>query len=224
MPHSRLYVCYHDDYSHGYSLLHYGGISCAKMHKIPTTQYFESKMFIDELSKMEGEWQDADYVGTITWKAKQKIQLPNIEQTLSRAKEDGASLLAFYQPSCPLQKDIVAWAQRQHVHFARLWEVFCTQLGYIPEQYLSKDIPAFYCNYWMTTPSLMKEYIAHAQKAYAILENYDDGTFQTLLHSDSKFEYKVPRPGISYITYHCFLMERLPCLFFWAKGILPYTI
>lgn len=215
-----LYVVCHDNYSKGYSVLHYGSIPYAKIHRIPTTQYFETHLFLSDLADRREEWERVDYVGMITWRAKQKIALPNFDAVIHAAKRASADVIAFYKPSCELQLNLVEWGQRCHPHFSYLWSIMCEQLGYDRSHYESKDIPAFYCNYWMATPTWIERYMEHIQKAKTILETYDteDGKFQRLLNCNSGFQYKVPRPGIKYISYHCFLLERLPCLFFWVNG------
>lgn len=219
-PNAMLYVVCHDNYSKGYAMLHYGELPFVRLHKIPTTQYFESHMYIESIPSLQDEWEAKDYVGTITWRAKQKMILPDFGAELSKAKRTDSDVIVFMQPKCPKQQNMINWAQNCHRHFEYLWCIFCEQLGYTPEQYRSTEFPAFYCNYWMAKPEWMTKYVAHVQKAYDILESFDteDGLFQKRLNSNSGFFCKVPRPGIPYVTYHCFLMERLPCLFFWAQG------
>lgn len=218
VPNAALYVVCHDNYSKGYSSLHYGAIPYAKIIRIPTTQYFESHLFLSELNPRKFEWEHTDYVGMITWRAKQKIPIPNFDDTIKTAKQNNADVIALYKPTCDNQSKLLEWAQRCHPHFHYLWTNMCQQLGYTDTQYDDPNIPVFYCNYWMTTPVLMNKYIEHIQKAKDILETFDtpDGEFQRRLNSDTGYRFK--RPGIDHISYHCFLLERLPCLFFNVNG------
>lgn len=219
-PNAALYIVCHDNYSKGYCSFHYGQIPYAKIHRIPTTQYFETHMFLCALDERREEWEKTDYVGMITWRAKQKLPLPNFDEAIFAAKEANADVIAFYKPTCEQQQDLIGWGEKCHPHFRFLWCHLCNQLGYNPSAYVDPSIPVFYCNYWMAKPAWMDKYMEHIKKAKHILETFDteDGEFQRLLHCNSGFSVKVPRPGIPYVTYHCFLLERLPCLFFWTNG------
>lgn len=180
---------------------------------------------MEELPAKREEWLGKDYVGTITWRAKQKMYLPDFEAEIVRAKAQNADVIVFMKPSCPQQQDLLGWAQKCYPHFAYLWCILCKQLGYKSAEYKNKTIPVFYDNYWMTTPTLMDKYIAHILKAKEILETFDtdDGEFKKRLNSDTGHLYKTPHVGLPTATYHSFLLERLSCLFFWAQGAKIYA-
>lgn len=190
-----------------------------RVQQIPTTQYFENYMFLNLLPDTVEDWESHDYVGIISWKTKQKIRLPNVTSVVQNANANDADVIAFMMPACREHQHLNGWVEQCHPHVKYLWSILCEQLGYTPEQYLSTQIPAFCCNYWMAKPEWLKRYMQHIRKARDILESYDtdDGEFQRKLHENSGHTFRVPPVGIHYVMYHSFLLERLPCLFFWVN-------
>ena len=144
---------------------------------------------------------------------------------LERIRED-ADVIPFVQYLAPNPTyKLVDFACRAHPQFRYLWDEITRHLGYSREESHSVNIPAFYYNYWMTKPRWMKEYIEHIRKVYEYMENEE--SIQVALHSDSNYTLPKPRYEMKYLTHHCFLLERLPCLYFWSKkaSIKPvYTI
>jgi hypothetical protein len=88
------------------------------------------------------------------------------------------------------------------------------------EQILNKDIKGFYCNYWITTPKLMMDYINFFKKVKNIIDTYED--IQHDLWSDSTFQSTtlltptecMQKFGIPHYPYHPFIYERMPCIYF----------
>ncbi len=208
-----IYVLFHDDASREYILKHYP-FSWVKPVFIPTTNYFESIFLIETLQELYDDWKDLDYVGLMTWKADQKIRVN--EQNMLLRMIQGADVipLSFYRAGA--NSKLVEWAQKCHPNFKILWGKLTEHLGYSEADAMSEKIPAFYYNYWLAKPIWMKGYLEHIKKAHQFLE--DDPTIQEELHADSKYELDKPRPGMPYLTHHCFLLERLPCLYFWSRG------
>jgi len=211
-----LYVLYHDDASRAYAESHYGIHPHLRYFKIETNNYFESMMFIRHLSEVRAEWEGYEYVGMITWKADQKIRsthIKNIHAVMMRTKAVGADIVALRTNAHQRSMSMLDYAKQCHPNFIPLWNRLCEHLQYPEQAYTSRDIPAFYCNYWLCKKDWMERYIEHAQAAHQFLEENPD--IQPMLNEDSKFDLPAPRNGMTYLTYHCFLMERLPCLFFW---------
>lgn len=211
-----LYVLYHDEASRTYAETFYGSQPYLRYLKIETNKYFESMFFIRHLNEVREEWEDCEYVGMITWKANQKIPsfiVENINNTMSRAKAEDADIVALRPNAHPKELSMLEYANKCHPKFITLWNQLCKHLCYPEEGYTSNSIPAFYCNYWLCKKKWMEKYIDHAQAAHDFMESNED--IQAMINEDSKFHLPQPRNGMTYLTYHCFLMERLPCLFFW---------
>jgi hypothetical protein len=71
---------------------------------------------------------------------------------------------------------------------------------------------------------VLEMYFEVAKKAYTFLE--EEQSIQEKLNQDSEYALEGPRENMTYLTYHCFLMERLPCLFSYAQKlkILPTIV
>lgn len=207
-----VYVLYHDDTSKAYIDQHYP-FSWVKPVFIPTTNYFESIFFIKMMRELYDEWKDLDYVGVMTWKANQKVQINEQNMLVKMIRGADVIPLSFYRTG--YNSKVVAWASECHPNFKSLWTKMTQHLGYDEAKALSEDIPAFYYNYWLAKPKWVVGYLEHVQKAYEYLEK--EPSIQEELHADSKFALDKPRPGMAYLTHHCFLLERLPCLYFWTK-------
>jgi hypothetical protein len=213
-----VYVLYHDEMSREYVLKNYP-FSWVKPVFIPTTNYFESIFLVEMLQELYEDWKDLDYVGLMTWKANKKVSVN--EQNMLLRMIQGADMipLSFYRNGD--SSKVITYAQKCHPKFKSLWSKMTKYLGYNETDAMSDDIPAFYYNYWLARPEWMLGYIEHIKKAHRYLE--EEPSIQAELNSDSTYALDKPRPGMPYITYHCFLLERLPCLYFWSKGakILP---
>jgi hypothetical protein len=211
-----VYVLYYDDYSKAYAQLHYGGYSWARLYRTTTQKYFESDFIVNVLPTLRDEWGYKKYVGVISWKANQKVVVD--EKVLQDRMQQNPDVIALgmFKPPHP-SGDMIGWAQHCHPHFTELWTQMCEHLEYSSDLYLRKDIPAFYYNYWLMKPDVLDMYLKEAKKAYDYLET--EPTIQGKLHEDSKYAMSEPRDGMTYLTYHCFLLERLPCIFVLGKNL-----
>jgi hypothetical protein len=228
-----VFVMYHDDASLQFIKAHYGRYLDRWMFplKITSTRYMESIVFLEELDRPEVKerWATADLVGCIGWKWKKK-EVP--EQAMSELmdallasppsafKEDGGRVLIHFLRMCgnifrpcyhPRMEEIMNRLLRDHMGF--------------PEEQLAAiaEIPFFPCNYWMTSPGLMTRYMAFLREARTAIET--DPVLVEMLMEDAKYEGTLPWDRLvelmdrPYYTYHCFVMERLCCVFFWKEKI-----
>lgn len=218
-----VYVLYHDDYSKAYARMHYGKFKWVKLVEVQTQKYFESYFISKVLPTLKDEWSSKKYVGVMSWKANQKVNI-NENVIFSRMDTNADVIpLSMFKPSHKMGT-MLKWASECHPKFIELWTIMCEHLGYSSYDYLSDLIPAFYYNYWITKVEHLDNYLIHLEKAYTFLNT--EPSIQNTLHEDSKYEMDGARGDMSYLTYHCFLLERLPCLYFWTQGlrILPTFI
>lgn len=214
----RIYVlCYSDDtYINAMQL--YENKEWAKVVYIKSTVLFESIMYDSWLEENYDDWKDFDYVGTISWKASMKIKMPDIDKlsVFLDNNKNNYDVAAFYF----IDMNMIDRTNYYHPKFKVLWIKILTKLGYSLEQILNNNIKGFYCNYWITTPKLMLEYIQFFKKVKNVINNYQD--IQDDLWSDSKFqsttlltpEQCMQKFGIPHYPYHPFIYERIPCIYF----------
>lgn len=186
---------------------------------IQQQKYLENIMYLRTLDINEFEWANADYVGTLSYKAPSKMQVPDIARRMRELdpKIDDVVVFSAYNENL---LDQAVWYHGQH--FEIVWLYLLKKMGYTEAEALDPMILAYCCNYWMATPAWMRRYIAFFKKAHAIMEG--DQKLSEMLHKDSMYHGGVPPEmcmelfGRPYYTYHPFVCERLSCFFFHRHG------
>jgi hypothetical protein len=211
----RIYILCYDEQSYMYALRDYGNKEWAKIVHIKTTVLFENIMYDSWLLENYEDWKDFDYIGTISWKAGYKIQLPNIDKLSIFLDKNKFDVIPFYF----IDANLINRTTYYHPKFRYLWIKILTKLGYNETQ-ITKNIKAFYCNYWLTTPKLMLEYIEFFKKVKECMDTYQE--IQEDIWSNSKHRSStLTSPqiclatfGKPYYPYHPFIFERIPCFYF----------
>jgi hypothetical protein len=211
----RIYILCYNEQSYAYALRDYSNIEWAKIIYINSTVLFENIMYDSILLDNYDDWKDFDYVGTISWKAGYKIRLPDINKLATFLETNRFDVIPFYF----IDANLINRTTYYHPKFRYLWIKILTKLGYSETQ-ITKNIKAFYCNYWITTPILMLEYIKFFKKVKHCIDTYDE--IHEDIWSDSHFnsstllspEKCLVTFGKPYYPYHPFIYERIPCFFF----------
>jgi hypothetical protein len=210
-----IYVLCYDEYTENVSRCVYGIYPWCRIFRMPEPSvYLEFSMYTRYLQELRSEWADADFVGTLSWKAYQKVLIGDIAEAIASA--GGKSFVPFFL----YRGNALAQANHAHPLFSRIWVRLLSRMGYPGHQILSRTIPLVQCNYWMAKPDLMQEYINFAKKIKQRMDETSDGGLQALLYSDSQYrgqlskERLVQISGKPYYTYHPFICERLPGFFF----------
>ena len=111
---------------------------------------------------------------------------------------------------------------KRHCHFNVIWKHILTSLGYTEDHIFSEDIREFCCNYWIASPSLLKEYIKFLKDVRHVMETNED--VKKYLNLNSNYE-KLPSKtymgltGKRFYMYHPFILERMPCFFVYDRKI-----
>lgn len=194
----QVYILCDSDYARGYSIANYH-VPNASTLMIPSTPYREHEALISNLMDTSG-WAGKQFVGIMSWRANKRMVIPNFQQLVDHALATDSDVIAL----CPSPHP------HPHPHFATMWELLCSQLGYTKSQYESSEIPMFLHNDWLASPTWMLRYIQHIQEAHAIMETPE---YRTQLRMR-------PHVAGNRVTYlePADILERLPCLFFWAHG------
>ena len=201
-------LCYNQD-SYNVASNEYGNKEGYKNVYIESTNLLENIMYDSWLLDHQDEWKEYDYVGTISWKASQKCDLPDLNILQKN--------LQIYNPDI-FEANLVEMS-RCHPNFEYLW---VKTLSQFKSDALNPDILPFLSNYWITKPVLMYEYIEFFKKTKQVLDNYKE--IQEKLWEDSKYyhhtlsvEKCLELFNKPYYTHHPFIYERIPCFFFWYK-------
>ena len=174
---------------------------------------FESNFF-NYLNSHQNEWINKKYVGLITYSIADKISVFDFNE-LSQKDTDVISFNNYYLTT------MVKHAEVRHKNFIYIWKYILNKLGYDSNDCVSDDIPSYFNNYWMAKPEWMLKYIAFFNKAINIIENDDE--ISSYLYQNSNYNGKLPPnklieiSGKPYYTFHPFIIERLPCFFFWHE-------
>lgn len=180
------------------------------------SKYMEAAAYLTVLQDREAEWRDADYVGTLSWRAHSKIAVPESWEPIILDNPDVVPLM-------PLADPMVLQAARSHPRFLEIYVPLLAALGHSSEKAVSPDIPGFVCNYWLSRPAWMRRYTAWLARAVEVMETAPE--LQEALWADASYQsaglpaHRVREVyGRDAVPHHPFVTERLPCFFFWSHG------
>lgn len=211
-----VYVLAYDEESTQAARAKFGDCDWARVVQLPddpaTNKYMEGAAFLSVLPARRAEWQDADFVGTLSWKAHQKIGIPRQFDTVCDEVRD-ADVVALL----PSTEHMLMQAVRCHPRFLEVWVPLLQKMGYAAQDAVSIKIPSMYCNYWLASPAWMDRYLAFYARAVHLLET-DEG-LQEALWDSACYNTALPTDrvravyGKPYVPYHPFVSERLVCAF-----------
>jgi hypothetical protein len=207
-----IYVIYYDDETRIEAERIYGKYPHFRPIFNPTSKYVESGFILDILPTLEDEWKDKDYVGTISWKAYEKIEIADLEN-VSYKLDQYIDLIYLYYTETSFE-NMFKNTDLIHPLFSKIWANVLKIMGC--NDIFPKTAPWFYCNYWMMSPSIVKRYIDFGKRAVDIMETIPE--IRALCEKNSCYpnippdSYKLAT-GKKYYMYHPFIMERLPCFF-----------
>lgn len=189
----------------------------ARILPIPTThKYMEGIAYLELLGTLKHEWEDADFVGTLSYKAAEKITIPDMGDLCTRVAE--ADVIALL----PQIQFLVAHACQCHPRFLEVWVPLLLELGYQPADCVNASIPFFACNYWLARPRWMLRFMDFYRRATLVLDTHP--ALQEALWSDSMYGISsmsendlVKVYGKPYMPHHPFIGERLACFYFWKE-------
>lgn len=215
-----VYVLCYDDKSTQSATEEYAGYPWARVVTLPdhpgTAKYMEGAMFLSTMRELRNEWHDADFVGTLSWKASEKIAVSLVDKVAELKKESDVVALL------PANDLMIPHAVRHHPRFLEVWVPLLVSMGYDVTDTTSTEIPGFFCNYWLATPCWMDRFLDFYGKAAGAMDTLPG--IQGALWSDSLYCSQLPRERIEkvfgrpYMAYHPFIGERLASFFFWKEG------
>lgn len=211
-----MYVLTYDEQSRQRAEQEFGKHAWARVVTLrqgPHTKYMEGAAFLDLLPARREEWKDASFVGTLSWRASEKIHIPDtLEQVLQDVQgSDVVTLL-------PSTERLLQQAVRSHPRFLECWLPLMARLGIEPAAAACPNTACFFCNYWLATPAWMDRWLAWFARAVEVLETapelqdalWDKAGYSNSLPTERLLEiYNTP-----YFPLVPFLTERLAPFFF----------
>ena len=209
-----IYVLYYDDASRIEAEKVYGNILWAKLTFIETTKYCESNFIMNELEKDFETWKDLDYVGTISWKAHTKVQIPVEFTILENALDEKYDLIYMIHGYSNWMKLI----EQVHPLFMFVWNTVLTSAGFSQEKINSPNIIEITCNYWLMRPNILIEYIKFLKMIEMAMNKHE-----TILEEDSGYVQPslkyMEATGKIYYMYHPFILERMVGFFAYIQNL-----
>jgi hypothetical protein len=212
-----VYVLCYDDESESVARKAFTDRAWAKPLRLRgDTRYMEGEAFLTHLHARREEWADADFVGTVSYKAPQKIAVPDLDRVCSECMASDVIALV------PSIESMVHQALTCHPRFLDVWVPLLRALGHDPCKAVSSAIPFFACNYWLAKPEWMTAFLDFYRKAVEVLDTLPE--VQDAVWSDAGYDTAIPKErlrsmfdGREFITYHPFVCERLACYYAWAS-------
>jgi len=203
-----LYVLYYNEETKARAVAEYSMNPICKFLFVPTTVYCESFVIMELLQQRTDEWKSCDYVGMISYKAREKCIIPKEFIRLEKAKTDGYQIICFnFAPSVDFYfKD----GYKQHKNLEKI----VNTLAELVPLNLGSTVP-IWANYWFMTPSVLYKYIVFLRHIKSIFESNSE--LKRLLLEDAGYA-KPPMnftevTGLGHYPHHPFVMERITGFF-----------
>jgi hypothetical protein len=192
----------------------FGSYEWAKIIILPATILFENYMYDKWLIEHYDEWKDYDYVGTLSWRAKDKVLLPDIDKLAIFLKnENKIDVIPFFVID---NKDHLDDIDRRQPLNNIILNLLFKKLGF-PDNYIKNNFIQFYSNYWITKPNIMLEYINFFHNCKKIIDS--DNEIQKYIWKYVEYNSTLDDANIIKIfgrpsfSSHPFVYERIPFLF-----------
>lgn len=143
-----IYVLCYNLEKYNFSKKYYSKYNWARPILMKYQDYTFENAFWKQLLEISNEWENADMVGTISYKAYQKINLEEVNHIIMNKTYSSKKFVSFFKSNIKLFND-----NRHPFHFKQ----FIKYLSYSLNNKINYNLS--YCNYWMTTPELMKAFI-----------------------------------------------------------------
>jgi hypothetical protein len=212
-----VYVLCYDDHTYNHAMNDFSHFDWAKVVVIPNENnvYLESIVYHKLLDEWSDEWKHRDFVGTLSWKAFSKMRKKVDLRSVIEAHAD-KDVVAFFGTTNK-RESLLDQGRRSHPRFSQIWVDMLRSLGFEDSLATSKDIPKFFCNYWVTSPAWMQKYIDFSKRVKNALDAnehvWSDASYRTKFSKEQLLKLF----GKEYFTHHAFVHERVPCFFFWVQ-------
>lgn len=209
-----VYILYYDEDSKKKAQELFSNYAWAKLIFNRTDKYLESNAY-QYLLTVTDEWMHKKYVGCLGINVCKKInQSVDYIENFIKENMDKADVLTFIRGNHTLD-----FENNQHGDILKYLSILTNSIDNIYTKDWDKIIP-FYCNYWLAKPHIMLDYCKFINNVIEIIETSNIIS----QYLDMNAGYKIGQNRIftkPYYTWHPFICERLPCIYFYHKN---YTI
>lgn len=211
-----IYILSYNDESYNYAYHKYNKYNWAKIIKIKTTKLFESIMYDTWLIDNEDDWKNYDYIGFLSWKADQKINISNenIDYIKNILEQDNSyEIIPMY-----IRDEYFIFCSKYLFHIIN---ILYNELGYPRNYVIENNFLPFFCNYWIAKKDVLYEYINFFKKCKNIIDNNHE--IQKYINENIEYGGILKENELMnifnkpYYCYHPFIYERLPIFFFHNK-------
>lgn len=211
-----IYILYFDEYTRQEAIKTFGDKPWAKLVFNPTTKYLENYFIINTLMDRENEWKNFGYVGILSWKSPQKIIIPdNFNIHIQNALKNKIDFIYFkYNTNYDY---LFERLDSRHGLFSQIWKETLKD-KYDESEIFSNDLREFMCNYWITTPNVIRKYIPFLKDVISILDR------NPMVERNANYENRPSEnykncTGKNFYMYHPFILERMICFFVYVNKI-----
>ena len=186
-----------------------------KIIRLGKDRYFENQFWhmANELYDQDA-WAAEDFVGLISYKYERKTQ-SDISTIIQTCKDNiDADVVALYD------FDINLMTHACEVHgeiFKEAWTKLFAQNKFTDKSDRD-DLPAFYCNFWLAKPEQVLAYSAWAVQVMDQMNTMEIMQSNSLYRGLMSKDQLISLTGHNYYALHPFIMERLPCIYFYLNN------
>lgn len=197
------------------------------------TRYFENDVLLDVYQNRTTEWEKADYVGVVSHKFYEKTNL--LYKDVARVvleKPDNIPVISLltYGKEQKVTDRLVEMGYPKGP--AILQEILVNHLGY-PAEILKLQNLMIYRNFWLAPPAVFADYLENFLLPIRQVMENATGKLQELLLAKTETQIDYARKGVDmewvkatfgrpHYTYHTYVLESCPALYFAWKGIPVY--
>jgi len=209
-----------------------------KIVKLNPSPFMESSIYPILKHNFLKDWENEDYVGIVTYSVldklskfkKQRIDIDWMT-IVKQATEHNVDVIGIFCLEFKRGQDsdlsLIESAVFHHgLNFYRAWRALLLELGYTEEMIdENTDKAGFFCNWTLSKPEFLKEYIDFVEKAMHIVNT--NPKINELFFKNSHYgkgnttdEQKMALFGRNYYTVHPFIFERILSFYlYYRKGI-----
>ena len=200
----------------------------SRVVRLPQTVFFETyaftNIFPDKI--IADEWENYDYVGTVSWKAPLKF-MENfrfgklVMSSIVKRAPDDADVIALVGQHLT-NYTMLEKASQAHPRFKEVWEGLLGAFNkYTPEEISTEGMTPMLCNYWLARPQHAIKFIDFMKKAHHLMEtlpSIQEPLWSNALYwANKNLTQKIF--GLDYYAYHPFVLERLTPFFFNSENL-----
>lgn len=226
-----IYVLCYDDISEQKAQDDFSSFPWARIYRIPQesqNHLFEGVMYTTELMKLYDEWKDKEFVGTISYKLKDRLNfyhyttMNSIDDKICNTSKTEYNVVPFMYYNGSHFGELYPDVKNTYIYLTdTLVPIKQHNTKFGVKKLLNRETELanqsfFFFNYWMATPSVMLDYVYFFNSTWLpALESmpnvWNNSGYKGKL---SPNECKKLTTRADYYPYHPFINERLPATFF----------